>query len=344
MGRDDTSLGSRKLAKRPRDPDAKGKRAGKTLEALLEEATMHLLDRRFLFVVGKGGVGKSAVATAIALAAAKDGKRTLLAIVESKERVSSFLDIPPIGTEISRQVRPNLDTVLLTPKAALDEYGMMVLKVRTLYKLIFENRLVRSFIDGVPGLAAWSMLGKAFFHSSPPSGEPEYDVVVVDAQATGHALEMLRVPLVIQKLAPPGLLRREADRAIALFKDPTESAIVLVALPEDMPANETLELHAALRDELQFPVGRLVVNRVLPELFPAEERPIFEALPGKLGEDSPAIHLARAGRARALREEVQRSSIRILDAIPAAKIFLKDFISPELGPAELDELSLAFAR
>lgn len=305
---------------------------------------MHLLDRRFLFVVGKGGVGKSAVATSIALAASKEGKRTLLAIVESKERVSSFLEVPPIGTEIVKGVRPNLDAVLMTPKAALEEYGMMVLRVRTLYKLIFENRLVRSFLDGVPGLAAWSMLGKAFFHSNPPDKDPDYDIVVVDAQATGHALEMLRVPLVIQKLAPPGLLRREADRAIELFKNPKESAIVLVALPEDMPANETLELHAALRDELNFPVGSLVVNRVLPELFPAEERDIFDALPKKLGADSPAISLARAGRARALREEVQRTSIRILDAIPAAKILLRDFISPELGSAEIEELSKAFAR
>jgi anion-transporting ArsA/GET3 family ATPase len=305
---------------------------------------MSLLDRRFLFVVGKGGVGKSAVATSIALAAANQGKRTLLAMVECKERVSDFLEVPVIGSQIAKNVRPNLDAVTMIPEVALEEYGMMVLKVRALYKLIFENRLVRAFLDGVPGIAAWSMLGKAFFHASPPSGAPEYDLVVVDAQATGHSLEMLRVPVVIQKVAPPGLLRREADRALALFRDPEKSGMVLVTLPEDMPTNETLELHAALTGELSLPIGALVVNRVLPELVHPHEAESFEALPSRLGPDSPAADLAQAARARSLRERVQRESLERLSGIRATTVHIRDFISPEIGPWEIDVMSQAFEK
>jgi anion-transporting ArsA/GET3 family ATPase len=304
---------------------------------------MSLLDRRFLFVVGKGGVGKSAVATSIALAAASQGKRTLLAMVECKERVSDFLEVPAIGSQIAKNVRPNLDAVTLVPEVALEEYGMMVLKVRALYKLIFENRLVRAFLDGVPGIASWSMLGKAFFHASPPSGAPAYDLVVVDAQATGHSLEMLRVPVVIQKVAPPGLLRKEADRALEMFRNSSESGMVLVTLPEDMPTNETLELHAALTAELSLPIGALVVNRVLPELVHPHEAESFEALPSRLGPDSPAADLAQAARARSLRERVQRESLQRLSTIRAPRIELRDFISPELGPSEIEAMSKAFA-
>lgn len=303
---------------------------------------MSLLDRRFLFVVGKGGVGKSAVATSIAVAAASRGKRTLLAMVECKERVSEFLGVAPIGPHVVRNVRPNLDAVNMVPEVALEEYGMMILKVRALYKLIFENRLVRAFLDGVPGMASWSMLGKAFFHASPPSGPPEYDLVVVDAQATGHALEMLRVPVVIQKVAPPGLLRREADRALELFRDPRQSGMVLVTLPEDMPTNETLELHAALTAELSLPIGALVVNRVLPELVHPHEADRFEALPSFLGADSPALDLARAARTRSLRERVQRESFERLASITAPRVDIRDFISPELGPREIEEMSRIF--
>jgi anion-transporting ArsA/GET3 family ATPase len=305
---------------------------------------MSLLDRRFLFVVGKGGVGKSAVATSIALAAAREGKRTLLAMVECKERVSDFLEVPAIGAQIAKEIRPNLDAVTLVPEVALEEYGMMILKVRALYKLIFENKLVRAFLDGVPGMASWSMLGKAFFHASPPSGPPEYDLVVVDAQATGHSLEMLRVPVVIQKVAPPGLLRREADRALELLRNPRESGMVLVTLPEDMPTNETLELHAALTAELSLPIGALVVNRVLPELVHPHEAESFEALPARLGPESPAADLAQAARARSLRERVQRDSLERLAAIRAPKIELRDFISAELGPNEIERMSEAFAK
>ncbi|MDH3728391.1 MAG: AAA family ATPase, partial [Myxococcales bacterium] len=182
---------------------------------------MDLLDRRFLFVVGKGGVGKTTVATALALEASRRGKKVLLAMVNCKERVSQLLGTDPIGSTIVT-LRENLDAVNMTPDAALEEYGLMILKVRTVYNAVFGSRLVRAFLKGTPGLEAWSMLGKAFYHASPPRGEPDYDLVILDAPATGHALDMLRVPFVIQSVAPPGILRRDAARAVELFRDPTQ--------------------------------------------------------------------------------------------------------------------------
>jgi anion-transporting ArsA/GET3 family ATPase len=270
---------------------------------------MDLLDRRFLFVVGKGGVGKTTVATGLALAASRRGKKVLLAMVNCKERVSELLDTDPIGPNIVN-IGENLDAVNMTPDAALEEYGLMILKVRAVYNAVFKNKLVRAFLKGTPGLEAWSMLGKAFYHACPPKGEPDYDLVIVDAPATGHALDMLRVPFVIESVAPPGMLRRDAARAVEMFRDPERAGAVLVTLPEYMPANETLELADALTDELRVPILQLVINRVLDVLFAEKERPVLETLPSELPEGSEITGLAVAGKRRVLRETVQARAVR----------------------------------
>ena len=270
---------------------------------------MDLLDRRFLFVVGKGGVGKTTVATGLALAASRRDKKVLLALVNCKERVSQLLDTEPIGSEIVT-VAENLDVVNMTPDAALEEYGVMILKVKAVFNAVFKNRLVRAFLKGTPGLEAWSMLGKAFYHACPPKGEPDYDLVIVDAPATGHALDMLRVPFVIESVAPPGLLRRDAARAAEMFRDPERAGAVLVTLPEYMPASETIELADALANELEIPLLHLVINRVLNVLFAEKERPVLESLPSQLADDSEIRGLALAGKRRALRETVQARAVR----------------------------------
>lgn len=268
-----------------------------------------LFDLDFLFVTGKGGVGKTTVSAALALAAAKKGQRVLVAMCNAKERLSHLLEVDPIGTR-NQPIGPNLEAVNMTPAIALEEYGMMVLKVRSVYKAVFENRFVSAVLRGTPGIEAWSMLGKAYYHTNERvDGRRRYDLVIVDGPATGHALDMLRVPQVITDVAPPGLLRNEAEGALGLIRDPKRSAAVLVTLPEDMPANETLELHAALTKEIRIPVGRLVVNAVLPKLFKAEEREPIATLAAKLEAGSPLRSLALAGRQRALREDMQEGAI-----------------------------------
>jgi Mrp family chromosome partitioning ATPase len=305
---------------------------------------MDLLDRRFLFVVGKGGVGKTTVATGLALAASRRDKKVLLALVHCKERVSQLLDTEPIGSEIV-SVRENLDVVNMTPDAALEEYGLMILKVKAVFNAVFKNRLVRAFLKGTPGLEAWSMLGKAFYHACPPKGEPDYDLVIVDAPATGHALDMLRVPFVIENVAPPGLLRRDASRAAKMFRDPERAGAVLVTLPEYMPTSETIELSNALTNELEIPVLHLVINRVLNVLFAEKERPVLESLPSEISEDSEIRGLAVAGKRRALRETVQAKAVRrVCGHVDAPRSELPYYNGLENDTAAIEALSEALLR
>jgi anion-transporting ArsA/GET3 family ATPase len=283
-----------------------------------------VLDLKFVFVVGKGGVGKSAVSAALAMAAASQGKRVLLAMCNAKERLSYLLETKPIGPQI-RTLLPNLDAVNMEPAAALEEYGLMILKVRALYKLVFENRFVSAFLHGTPGIDAWAMLGKAQYHAfeQDVSGRDRYDLVIVDAPATGHGLDLLRVPRVIVEVAPPGLLRREAERAWRLFSDPKRAGVLLVTLPEEMPTSETLELEAAIRGDLGLPVCGLVVNQTLPALFDVAQLPLLQRLRAEASAHSPMRSLLIAGHARAVREQAQAACLTRLRAsidAPVAKL------------------------
>ena len=173
-----------------------------------------LESRRFVIVTGKGGVGKTTVCAAEAIAIAAKGKRVLVAMCNAKERLSVMLGSDLVGSEVAL-VAPNIWAVNMDPEKAIEEYGMMTLKSRALYKILFDNKYVRTFFRAVPGLHEWTMLGKAWWHTTETrdDGSWTYDVVLLDAPATGHGLDMLRVPKVILDVVPPGLLRRDAELA-----------------------------------------------------------------------------------------------------------------------------------
>jgi anion-transporting ArsA/GET3 family ATPase len=292
-----------------------------------------LADKRFVLVTGKGGVGKTTVCAAEALALAAKGKRVLVAMCNAKERLSVMLGVPPIGPEVVA-VADNVWAVNMQPEKALEEYGILALHSRALYKTLFDNKYVRTFLRAVPGMSEWAMLGKAWWHTTEKlrDGSHKYDIVILDAPATGHGLDMLRVPKVILDVVPPGLLRRDAERAWTLFQDPKTCAILLVTLPEEMPTSETIELARAL-GELGLPIGRVVVNGVLPPLFAKAEREALErvALGGPARAGDAAI---AAGRDRATRERVQAESLnRLSRELPVPPAFLpllmEDAAKPE---------------
>jgi len=281
-----------------------------------------LADKRFVLVTGKGGVGKTTVCAAEALALAAKGKRVLVAMCNAKERLSVMLGVPPIGSDVVK-VADDVWAVNIEPERALEEYGTLVLHSRALYKTLFDNRYVRVFLRAVPGMHEWAMLGKAWWHTTETreDGSSKYDVVILDAPATGHGLDMLRVPKVILDVVPPGLLRRDAELAWKMFQDPKTCAIVLVTLPEEMPTTETIELAGALT-QMGLPIGRVVVNGVLPPLFSREER---AALMREVAFDpaAPGETALLAGRDRATRERVQAESLnRLSKELPVPPAFL----------------------
>ncbi len=229
---------------------------------------MSLLDKRLVLVVGKGGVGRSTIAAAIAGQCARAGKKTLLYQTNANDRFGNYFDKPAVGTEVV-QLAPNLWAVNATPASALEEYGLMVLRWRSVYEMVFENRVTKAFLRAIPGLDDYAMLGKAWYHTTESKrGKPVYDTVIFDMPASGHAFTMLRVPWVIADTVPDGPLTRDAKTVKELLTDRERTAAVLVTLAEEMPVNEAMELEVKLSD-LGIVPQQLIVNQVFPDHFPA---------------------------------------------------------------------------
>jgi anion-transporting ArsA/GET3 family ATPase len=269
-------------------------------------------------VTGKGGVGKSTVSAALALLGARAGKRVLVCEVNAQERIAPLLGAPPAGPVI-REALPGISTVNVTPRESMREYGLMVLKFRTIYDAVFENRMVRYFLKAIPSLAELVMLGKILHEARVEErGRPRWDLVVVDAPATGHAVQLFRVPAVLVDTIPAGPLRRDAEWMRDLLLDPARTALSIVTLPEEMPVNESIELDAQVREILGVPRGVLFVNAMPEARFSAAER---ERLARLEAEPPPLGPAARAAVLQARRaEEAGRYAHRVQAAVdlPAA--------------------------
>lgn len=226
---------------------------------------MSILDKQFIIVGGKGGVGRTSVAAALGTVTARRGRRTLLAHVRCKQRLDALLGVDEIGTDIC-QVEPNLWAVNMTPAAAIEEMGLLVLKFRTVYRAVFESRMVKYFLRAVPALEEYSMIGKAWYHTSEKvRGKPRFDTVIFDGPATGHLITMLRVPQVIIDTVPRGPLTADAERVHALMTDPYRTGLWLVTLAEEMPVSEALDLDKAAANTLRIARDALVVNMLYPD-------------------------------------------------------------------------------
>ncbi len=231
-----------------------------------------LTAQRLWVVTGKGGVGKSTVAAALALASAREGKRTLVCEINARERISGLLGHGPVGPEVGL-LEPNLWAVNVQPPQALREYALLVLRFQSIYKAVFENRFVRYFLRFIPSLQELVMLGKVLYHleEKRPDGQPKYERIIMDAPATGHAIAFLSVPQVILETVPPGPMATQTRKMRDRLVDPSVTGTVLVSLPEEMPVNETVDLHRALVEEVHIPCSATVLNMFIPERFNAQD-------------------------------------------------------------------------
>ncbi|MDJ0765993.1 MAG: ArsA-related P-loop ATPase [Myxococcota bacterium] len=290
----------------------------------------HLIEKQFVVISGKGGCGRTTVALALGRLCATQRKRTLVCLNNAPSRYFDIVGDIAIDAAI-RPIAPQLDVVNLDPRASQEEYGLQILKSRTLHRLIFGSKIVRGFLDAVPGLAEWAMLGKATFHAlGHAHTEPEYNIVIFDSPATGHGLDILALPRAIVSAVPTGRMRDEAMARCELLEDPERCEVVPVTLPEEMPVNETIESVAVIR-KIGLAVERVVVNRVpVPSRSAA-----FEKLAGEMAVRSEIPTWALPAAAAMSWEKVQQESIRLLsEQVPVPQICLPNILGG------LDETSL----
>lgn len=311
-----------------------------------------LLERQLLIISGKGGVGKTTVACLLALLAARRGKRVLVAEVDGAGQAARLLGVSqpsPFGVSTWSDHGPAVMSV--EGVAALEEYLGILLPMPALLRTVFQSRLYQYFVAAAPGLKELMTIGKIWFEvdrSSPNGTDRVWDLVILDAPATGHGLQYLRMPKAAEEVFRGGLVGRESDRLWAALSDPRRTAVNLVATAEETPVNETIEMYRHLREDLALPMGVLVVNRrrrspLIPSMlgrlerkvasFPVgRDRPLALEILRRCREESgwDAIHAAQERR---LQQEVD------LPTIELPFLFSESFGFPEIERLALDAVS-----
>jgi anion-transporting ArsA/GET3 family ATPase len=243
------------------------------------------LERRLHFVVGKGGVGKTTVAAALALLLARRGRRTLAVDMEATGRLPLLVGGGPAGYAPT-ELGPGLHVMAVEGRAALEEYLRLIIPVKRLLSTIFSSQVYQYFVAAAPGLKELMTVGKIWYEATrEEGGRPVWDAIVVDAPATGHSLQYLRMPQAAREAFGVGLVQREATRISELLRDRRTTVVHLVTLAEETPVTETLEMRAQLVGTLGLPLGWVIVNRLHRRRFgaPLLERVRAARAPGADG-------------------------------------------------------------
>ncbi|UYL10698.1 ArsA family ATPase [Bdellovibrio sp. SKB1291214] len=220
------------------------------------------------FVTGKGGVGKSVVAAALALKLSRQGKKVLLVELGDQSFFKDFFELPEVGFK-PQEIKSNLSLALWTGESALREYAQYLIKVESLAKLFFDNAVMKAFINIAPGLPELAMLGK--ITSGPRKYGPpvNFDCLVIDAFATGHFKALIEAPRGMAQAVQIGPMGEQSRSIVRVLKDSEISRYHIVSLPEELPLKESMELADILNKELEVE-PQLVMNKVLEVNVPRE--------------------------------------------------------------------------
>jgi len=289
-------------------------------QATRKGVVVGLLDKRFHIVAGKGGVGRSTVAAALGLMAARRGLKTLFVEMHTDGSLPMLLGHDAVGPEVV-SLEENLSAVNLRPEDSLQEYARMKLRSETAVKLVFGNEFMKRFIRMVPAIDEILLLGKTWHLESEESspGTPRWDRVIVDSPATGHGVSLLRLPELILSVVGDGPLAADARKMRDLITDPSRTAFHIVTLPEELPVEEAVELDRLRAETLSVPPGVCIVNRVWPDVVSDEEWNAIEApLQAAAGLEGCAdavdwMRTRRQGQARLLERVRAEMSVPVLE-------------------------------
>jgi anion-transporting ArsA/GET3 family ATPase len=298
-----------------------------------------LLDKRLVIVTGKGGVGKSTVALAMGLAAAAEGRRTIVCEVSSQEHTSQVFNRAEVGFH-EVEMADNLWAISIDPDEAMREYLLLQLRVRAMRDLLYRSRIFGYLAAATPGLRELVTIGKIWEVALPDRKVKkgrEYDLVIVDAPATGHGVAFLQTPRTFANVARVGPIKAQAEALETFLVNHRKTGVAIVALPEEMPVNETASLERTLTEDVGVAVDRVYMNALYPERFSAEENERLESLSNGNVAVRAACRAAISERRRAVAQRGQLA--RLTELVSAPVRTLPFMFEPELGVEDMQELA-----
>jgi anion-transporting ArsA/GET3 family ATPase len=307
-----------------------------------------LLDRRLIFVTGKGGVGKSTIATVLGIVGARAGRRTIVVELSSQDRVQRAFDPdlrdsagrPVSGEQFSEvELAPGLFTISIDAQQSMDEY--LRIKTGPIGHALGSTKLFQTFAMATPGMRELLSIGKVWELAQlqrKTRGAAPYDLVVVDAPATGHGVGILKTPRTFAEIARVGPIAHQGRAIAATIEDRDFTAVVAVATPEEMPVTETLSLRDSLERE-GFGLDAVIVNALYPERFGPDQvvelGAALDTTGSALGRTALRAALSEHARGTTQRHQVARLSEGLDE-----KLFELPFVfADHLGLDELGRLA-----
>jgi anion-transporting ArsA/GET3 family ATPase len=291
-------------------------------------------------VTGKGGVGKTTVAVALGMRAAAEGKKTIVCEVAAQENASRMFEHTTVGFH-EVELEENLWAISIDPDESMREYVLLQLKVRAMRDMLFRSRIFNYLAAATPGLKELVTIGKiwelAQLDRKVKSGT-KYDTVIVDAPATGHGVGFLQTPRTFANIARVGPIHSQAQTLDNFITNHDETGVAIVALPEEMPVNESTALEHDLVNEVGVAVDRVYLNGLYPERFSKDDAEKLTALAETEGGSAKAA--ARAALSEYGRARSQRAQLARLRRQAEAPVKTLPFLfEPDLGPEAARRLS-----
>ena len=296
---------------------------------------------RLVFVTGKGGVGKTTVAAALAQHAADLGQRTLVIETASDGSLAQLFGHRRLST-VPQRLHAGVDGVHVDARQLVEEYFSRLLRFRWLADRLLSSTTFNALTAAAPGVTEFLLLEKMLGWLEPGfvSRRRGYDMIIVDGPATGHAVKLLATPRRIAAMVPGGPLGKTARRLLAVLGDHHRTQVLLVSLPEEMSVRETIETQHALAVDLALHVTRPVINRVFPRHFSSADAERIEhdtSLP-----EGPVRAAARF--TIACRREAERNIAQMRRALGVSPVLLRQLFATEVHADDLRPFGRTLGR